>query len=238
MAEVRNQRQRERAEARKGRRVEPDEPADQNDSDQSDRSDLPSFDLKRVAATAVTAALAGALAGAAKAVVDKRGRSTQPRRDDGGEDEQEPVSASQEEAEPEPERQTTDGGEADEEPEGEAEVDAGEPDDREPDDEPARAQEQDHNSEQTGASTGDVASMIARAKQHVQAVLGSEPESVSGVERSNGNWRVNVEIVQLRRIPESTDILASYAVMLDGDGDLLSVQELRRYRRSQAEDGR
>jgi len=238
MAEVCNQRQRERAEARKGRRVEPDEPADQNDSDQSDRSDLPSFDLKRVAATAVTAALAGALAGAAKAVVDKRGRSTQPRRDDGGEDEQEPVSASPEDAEPEPERQTTDEGEADEEPEGEAQVDAGEPDDREPDDEPARAQEQDHNSEQTGASTGDVASMIARAKQHVQAVLGSEPESVSGVERSNGNWRVNVEIVQLRRIPESTDILASYAVMLDGDGDLLSVQELRRYRRSQAEDGR
>jgi hypothetical protein len=238
MAEVRNQRQRERAEARKGRRVEPDEPADQNNSDQSDRSDLPSFDLKRVAATAVTAALAGALAGAAKAIVDKRGRSTQPRRDDGGEDEQEPVSASPEDAEPEPERQTTDEGEADEEPEDEAQVDAGEPDDREPDDEPARAQEQDHNSEQTGASTGDVASMIARAKQHVQAVLGSEPESVSGVERSNGNWRVNVEIVQLRRIPESTDILASYAVMLDGDGDLLSVQELRRYRRSQAEDGR
>jgi len=238
MAEVRNQRQRERAEARKGRRVEPDEPAEQNDSDQSDRSDLPSFDLKRVAATAVTAALAGALAGAAKAVVDKRGRSTQPRRDDGGEDEQEPVSASPEDAEPEPERQTTDEGEADEEPEDEAQVDAGEPDDREPDDEPVRAQAQDHNSEQMGASTGDVASMIARAKQHAEAVIGSEPESVSGVERSNGNWRVNVEVVQLRRIPESTDILASYAVMLDGDGDLLSVQELRRYRRSQAEDGR
>ncbi len=238
MAEVRNQRQRERAEARKGRRVEADEPTDQSDSDQSDesgRSDQPSFDLKRVAATAVTAALAGALAGAAKAVVDKRGRSTQPRRDDGGEDEQEPVSASQEEAEPESERQTTDEGEADEEPEGEAQVDAGEPDDR---DEPVRAQAQDHNSEQMGASTGEVASMIARAKQHAEAVIGSEPESVSGVERSNGNWRVNVEVVQLRRIPESTDILASYAVMLDGDGDLLSVQEMRRYRRSQAEDGR
>jgi Gas vesicle synthesis protein GvpO len=246
MAEVRNQRQRERAEARKGRRVEADEPTDQSDSEQSDESDRsdrsgqPSFDLKRVAGTAVTAALAGALAGAAKAVVDKRGRSTQPQRDDGGEDAQEPVSASHEEAgpEPEPERQTTDEGEADEEPKDETQVDAGEPDDREPDDEPARAQEQDHYSEQTGASTADVASMIARAKQHVEAVLGSEPESVSGVELSNGNWRVNVEVVQLRRIPESTDILASYAVMLDGDGDLLSVQELRRYRRSQAEDGR
>jgi gas vesicle protein GvpO len=238
MAEVRNQRQRERAEARKGRRVEADEPTDQSDSDQSDESDQPSFDLKRVAATAVTAALAGALAGAAKAVVDKRGRSTQPQRDDGGADEQEePVSASHEEAGPEPERRTTDEGEADEEPKDEAQVDAGEPDDPEPDDEPARAQEQDNNSEQTGASTADVASMIARAKQHVEAVLG-RPESVSGVERSNGNWRVNVEVVQLRRIPESTDILASYAVMLDGDGDLLSVQELRRYRRSQAEDGR
>lgn len=235
MAEVRDERQRERAEARQGRRVKADEPNEQSDQDESGQSGESSLDLKRAAATAITAALAGALAGAAKAVVDKRGRSSEPRKDDAGGDDNEPVSAAQGEAEPErePEDERTDEGERDEEPGDEAEADGGEPDD-----EPARAQQQNDNSEQTGASTGDVASMIARAKKHVEAVLGSEPEGVSGVERSNGNWRVNVEVVQLRRIPESTDILASYAVVLDGDGDLVSVQEMRRYRRSQAENER
>lgn len=230
MAEVRDERQRARAEAREGRRVNADEPNEQSDqSDQNDQSDESSFDLKRVAATAITAALVGALAGAAKAVVDKRSRSGEPQGDDEGKDEREPASTSQEETEPEP----TDEREADEEPADEAEADEGEPDD-----EPLRAQSEGDNSEQTAASSGEMASIITRAKEHVEAVIGSKPESASGVERSNGNWRVNVEVVQLRRIPESTDILASYAVLVDGDGGLVSVQEVRRYRRSQADDDR
>jgi hypothetical protein len=226
MAEVRDERQKERAEARKGRRSDVDESSDQRDES--------SLDLRRAAATAVTAALAGALAGAAKAVVDKRGRSTiEPKTDEGAHDDDQQAAS-----DPEDEAELTDEHEDDDEP------------NDEPNEEPARAseedgaqrqedpREQDDDSEQTGASSDDVASIIARAKQHVEAVIGSEAESVSGVERSNGNWRVNVEVLQMRRVPESTDILASYAVVLDGDGDLISVQELRRYRRSQAEGDR
>src|ERR671935_87476 len=89
-----------------------------------------------------------------------------------------------------------------------------------------------------GAESGEVAEIIEHAREHVQSVIGSEAESVSGIERSNGHWCVSVEVVQLRRIPESTDVLASYAVVIDDDGGLISLREARRYRRSQSDEGR
>jgi hypothetical protein len=183
------------------------------------------IDLKRAATAAVTAALAGALAGAAKAVVDKRSREAE---DDSDEPVDEPVDEQPEPDEPdEPEDR--------EEPQAEARDEA-----EEPDEEPEEESDEERDdgagqNGQTGASSSDVAKIIARAKEHLEAVIGSEPEAVSGVERGNGNWRVNVEVVQMRRIPESTDILASYGVVLDDDGGLISVQEVRRYRRSQAD---
>jgi hypothetical protein len=48
---------------------------------------------------------------------------------------------------------------------------------------------------------------------------------------------VTLEVVELRRIPESTDVLASYEVELDGDGRYLGFSRGRRYSRSQAEGG-
>ena len=186
------------------------------------------IDLKRAATAAVTAALAGALAGAAKAVVDKRSREAE----DGGDKSREaPIDEQPQPEEPE-DHDEPEEPEAREEPEAHEESEESE----EPEEEPHEERDDSAGENgQTGASSSDVAKIIARAKEHLEAVIGSEPESVSGVERGNGNWRVNVEVVQMRRIPESTDILASYGVVLDDDGDLISVQEIRRYRRSQAD---
>lgn len=222
MAEVREQRQRERAEARAGRHTDVDEPSQQEQADKS------SVDLRRAVTTALAAAVTGALAGAAKAAVDKRGRGAQD--DDAGAD----VAEDDQSRESTPE----DEAESPEESPDEPEEEDGSEDEPEQDGEPAPQAQQQDGSDQTGASSSDVSSMVARAKQHVEAVLGSEAESVSGIERANGNWRVNVEVVQMRRVPESTDVLASFAVVLDGHGDLVSVQEVRRYRRSQAGDDR
>ena len=56
--------------------------------------------------------------------------------------------------------------------------------------------------------------------------------------RTSNGWKVTLEVVELRRIPESTDVLASYEVELDGDGKLLGFERGGRYTRSQAEAGR
>jgi hypothetical protein len=60
---------------------------------------------------------------------------------------------------------------------------------------------------------------------------------VSAVSRTPHGWRVALEVVELRRIPDSTDVLASYEVELDGDGKFLGFERGRRYNRSQADGG-
>ena len=39
-------------------------------------------------------------------------------------------------------------------------------------------------------------------------------------------------------MPETTDVLSSYEVAFDDDHNLVSMSEVRRYRRSQIEEGR
>ena len=55
------------------------------------------------------------------------------------------------------------------------------------------------------------------------------------MQRVNGTWTVTLEVVEVRRVPESTDVLSSYDVVLDDDGGVVSLTRSGRYRRSQVE---
>jgi hypothetical protein len=46
-------------------------------------------------------------------------------------------------------------------------------------------------------------------------------------------WELHVEVVELERIPETTSVLATYAVRLDSAGRFLGYERLRRYTRGQ-----
>jgi hypothetical protein len=47
---------------------------------------------------------------------------------------------------------------------------------------------------------------------------------------------VTVQVVELSRIPNSTDVLGSYAVTLDKEGELVGYRRNRRYHRNQADE--
>ncbi len=47
---------------------------------------------------------------------------------------------------------------------------------------------------------------------------------------------MTVQVVELERIPRSTDVLGAYAVQLDEDGELIGYRRRRRYNRSQADE--
>ena len=79
--------------------------------------------------------------------------------------------------------------------------------------------------------------MSRRNDEQLRELHGREPESVSSLERTRDGWRVTLEVVEVQRIPESTDVLATFAVELDGDGDLIAYERLRRYYRAQADLG-
>lgn len=69
------------------------------------------------------------------------------------------------------------------------------------------------------------------AARQVFELTGREPEGVTSIQRSEQGWTVGVEVVESRRIPDTTDILAVYEAELDGDGELISYRRVDRYAR-------
>ena len=63
-----------------------------------------------------------------------------------------------------------------------------------------------------------------------------KPRVTSSVRRQDGGWAVTLEVVEVRRIPDSTDVLSSYELVLDDDGGIVELNRKRRYRRSQVEE--
>jgi hypothetical protein len=72
-----------------------------------------------------------------------------------------------------------------------------------------------------------------RATENVAEFTGRHPENVVAIEPRDGDWYVDVEVVESHRIPDTTDILAIYQVRLDRGGRLLSYRRTRRYSRGQ-----
>ena len=74
-------------------------------------------------------------------------------------------------------------------------------------------------------------------RQDLPALLGRRVESVLGVERNDDKlWQVTVQVVEMSRIPNSTDVLGCYVVTLDKDGELDGYKRSGRYMRGQAGD--
>ena len=71
----------------------------------------------------------------------------------------------------------------------------------------------------------------SQAASSAAALAGREAEGVTGLERTEDGWTVKVEVVEVRRIPDTTDVLALYDVDVDSDGDLLGYRRVRRYTR-------
>ena len=74
------------------------------------------------------------------------------------------------------------------------------------------------------------------AKATVEDLTGFEPEAVSGLQWDGETWLVTVEVCELERIPNTTDVMASYVVQLDDRGGLLGYKRERRFQRGSAED--
>src|SRR5947209_8619752 len=49
-------------------------------------------------------------------------------------------------------------------------------------------------------------------------------------------WSVTVQVVELSRIPHSTDVLGAYQVTIDQDGEVQAYKRRRRYYRNQADE--
>jgi hypothetical protein len=75
------------------------------------------------------------------------------------------------------------------------------------------------------------------AMRQLQELIGRPVEAVTGMEKNGSEWTVTVEVVELERIPNTTDVLGKYEVTLDKDGEVTGAQRLRRYPRAEAGEG-
>lgn len=213
--------QQKRAEARQRRRKEAEpEPAGSGSEDvvEAATDGRHSNDAVKQAAKVVAGvAAAGAAAAAARAFTSHG--DEQPQQQD-----------EQPEAETEPEPQEQPGPEAQEQPAEEPEPEH----EREHEVEPEPEEEQEP---VAGADSGDARRVLDRARDQLEDLLGRPVESVSSLERTHDGWVLALEVVEVRRVPETMDVLASYVMELDGEMNLRRYHQGRRYHRARAGEG-
>ena len=73
--------------------------------------------------------------------------------------------------------------------------------------------------------------MAATAAAQLLELTGRATEGIIGLEKRDDGWRVQVEVVEVRRIPNTTDVLALYEIDADDKGNLQGYRRIRRYAR-------
>jgi hypothetical protein len=74
--------------------------------------------------------------------------------------------------------------------------------------------------------------LVKHARQQLADLTGLPVGSTVSVRRDEGGWCVQVEVVEKKSLPDSQDILASYEMSLDGEGELLNFSRTGMRRRS------
>ena len=225
--------QRKRSQARERRRGQTAE--DRPGDGVVEESEEPLEAVKHAAKVAAAGAAMGAAAAAARALAS---RSDDEHESESAAEVEEAPAAAEESPEGEPGLPSDEpAAEADEapEPEHEPEPEAG-PSRTKPSERGLAAVARDENEEPVrGASPDEATETVERARRQLSSLLERPVESVSAFERTQDGWLVTLEVVEVSRIPESTDVLGSYEVELDDDRNLRRYARVRRYIRSQAD---
>lgn len=81
------------------------------------------------------------------------------------------------------------------------------------------------------------AQVAAEAVRQFAELSSKDVEGVTSLQRTEDGWVVELDVLELRRVPETTDVLAIYEVTLDSSGGIEGYRRAHRYVRGQVEDG-
>jgi hypothetical protein len=79
--------------------------------------------------------------------------------------------------------------------------------------------------------------LIARTKKQMEAITGLAPETVSRLDRAENGWSVAIDMLEHSSIPRTHDLLASFEVSLDPDGNIQNWHRTGRFVRCQQTEG-
>jgi hypothetical protein len=78
-----------------------------------------------------------------------------------------------------------------------------------------------------GDMTLKMAELTERARQQLAEITGFKPVAVVGSYKDAEGWHVSVDMLEMARLPESTDVLGTYLVLLDEEGTMVQFEKKR-----------
>ncbi|MEU0331745.1 gas vesicle protein [Streptomyces sp. NPDC006193] len=106
--------------------------------------------------------------------------------------------------------------------------------------EPHHSRESQEADDNTGGTAADdhrpsPMEVLRQARAQLTELTGLTPESVSSFEQTADGWSLEVEVLEMERVPDTMSLMASYQVDLDRDGQLSGYRRVRRYERGRAD---
>ena len=75
--------------------------------------------------------------------------------------------------------------------------------------------------------------VVERAKRQLAEVTGFQPVAAGASYRDAKGWHVSVDMLEMARLPDSTDLLGTYVVELDQEGSMVRFEKKRSRLRGQ-----
>ena len=88
----------------------------------------------------------------------------------------------------------------------------------------------------SSGSDADRLRLLSRARLYAEQLTGHPVESFSGLTQEDQGWRVGIEVVELSRVPSTTDVLGSYDLILTDEGEFVDFRRAQRYFRNSTDD--
>lgn len=73
-----------------------------------------------------------------------------------------------------------------------------------------------------------------RAVEQMQNLMDRKIEAVTGLTKDGDEWTVTLEVLELERVPSTTDVIGKYEVTLDKNGEMTGLERTRRFPRAEA----
>ena len=81
----------------------------------------------------------------------------------------------------------------------------------------------------------NIAETIFKAKESLTRLTNRELVGVIGISREGNEWKIILELIERKGIPDSSDILGSYEMRLDEGGEVLAFKRVNLRRRGDTE---
>lgn len=81
----------------------------------------------------------------------------------------------------------------------------------------------------------DIEAVRERVKDTAENVVGRPLDGITSINRDDENWRVAVEVIERKGVPDSQDILGRYELILTEDLTVSGYERTHRFRRDDTE---